>query len=112
MNKCKHCEITSKELGSKKWRSTTECRVCYDGLRRYNLNRNEQLKWWEASKRRCGCCRKELEMFNAGKGGAIDHDHETGEVRGVLCISCNRAMNVDFLEQAHIYLSGRWKCDT
>jgi hypothetical protein len=37
---------------------------------------------------RCGICRSD----KSGKKSqrfAVDHDHDTGEIRGLLCISCN-----------------------
>ena len=43
------------------------------------------------------------------KNLAIDHDHETGEIRGLLCDNCNRALgmfkdNPQYLENAKKYL--------
>ena len=35
---------------------------------------------------RCGICRTDTPP---GRGWCIDHDHETGKVRGVLCHFCN-----------------------
>ncbi|GAU66220.1 endonuclease [Streptomyces sp. NBRC 110611] len=45
----------------------------------------------------------------------VDHDHETGKVRGVLCFSCNAALGQfkdrpDVLRRAAKYLEGIvWK---
>ena len=44
----------------------------------------------------CAVCRKSEKIFKNGL--AVDHNHKTGEVRGLLCWSCNRAL-------------GRWRDD-
>lgn len=38
---------------------------------------------------RCAICGR---VFPSDKGTHIDHDHVTGEVRGLLCINCNRLL--------------------
>jgi len=55
---------------------------------------------------RCAVCRgiPETRM-------PVDHDHNTGRVRGLLCQNCNRALglmgdNVEALRRAVAYLSG------
>lgn len=37
----------------------------------------------------CGICDKE---FNQADKVCLDHDHKTGEIRGILCFSCNFAI--------------------
>lgn len=38
----------------------------------------------------CAICRTEIELMDS----AIDHNHDTGEFRGVLCKQCNRALGM------------------
>jgi hypothetical protein len=41
---------------------------------------------------RCGACGRALMEGRGQDGGHIDHNHETGEVRGILCAGCNNAL--------------------
>jgi len=55
----------------------------------------------------CAICSKPDEV--EGRRMAIDHDHDTGEVRGLLCGNCNRGLgnfqdNIEMLEKAKNYL--------
>jgi len=49
-----------------------------------------QTLWWaalmELQEGCCDCCHVELEEDNPGY---VDHHHETGSVRGVICARCN-----------------------
>lgn len=55
----------------------------------------------------CAICDKTPE--ENGKRLAVDHDHETGEIRGLLCSTCNHALGLmredpDLLQEAADYL--------
>ncbi len=52
---------------------------------------------------RCAICETETEKLH------IDHDHETGKVRGLLCMNCNTALgqfkdDIEILKAAILYL--------
>jgi hypothetical protein len=61
-------------------------------LRRYNLTEEEWRALYAAQGGRCAICQK---VKHPGKLG-VDHNHLTGEVRGLLCVtgdkSCNRIL--------------------
>lgn len=41
----------------------------------------------------CAICQEPIELFQGrGKGSHLDHDHETGAIRGLLCPNCNQGL--------------------
>jgi hypothetical protein len=54
---------------------------------------------------RCAICRREC---GTGRALAVDHDHATGRVRGLLCFRCNTALAryEEFAAEFAAYLAG------
>lgn len=72
------------------------------------LTRREQIK--ELTKKQDGLCAICDDAFNYKRKRVLDHCHNTGEVRGLLCYNCNLGLgmfkdDVDKLNRAIIYLS-------
>jgi hypothetical protein len=60
--------------------------------------------------RRCKIC--QAPQGDLKRSLCVDHDHNTGKVRGLLCDNCNRSLgllkdNVNILERAVSYLQGK-----
>lgn len=56
-------------------------------LRKYGISLEKYKSMLEAQEGKCAICGREQERcFD------VDHDHVTGEVRGLLCASCNRML--------------------
>ena len=59
----------------------------------------------------CAVCGKPETMMRNGKPIAlsVDHNHETGEIRGLLCFLCNSRLayleDMDFVLKARLYLA-------
>lgn len=67
------------------------CGPCRNLRQRYNLDVPKRIKLLESQGGRCKVCKREI-TFNGTAGqyaACIDHNHETGVVRGVLCGVCN-----------------------
>ena len=60
---------------------------------------------FDAQLGKCAICLKEPN----GQRLAIDHDHETGKIRGLLCKSCNLGLGfikeIQYLDNAIVYLN-------
>jgi hypothetical protein len=65
-----------------------------------------------------GCCKICHKKFKQGVNAHVDHDHDTGEVRGLLCLNCNTGIGklgdaAEICLSAAIYLltTGEAKAD-
>lgn len=101
---------------------TTYCRPCHsivareNKIKKYGSERNYLLRY------RYGITEDDFERMLARQGGLcaicrtvpgvfVDHCHQTGQVRGVLCFNCNNGLghfgdNTVLLELAALYLDG------
>lgn len=111
---CKHCEF----LQLKRYRETNQTKVQTARLKnklkyRYNISYEDFQKMQEFSGNRCYICGDhETAVNSTGETRmlSIDHNHITGEVRGLLCHKCNAGLgyfrdNPVFLESAKQYLT-------
>jgi hypothetical protein len=93
------------------------CKPCYNASKTYSPERQRRYKlkhlygltpeqYNEILEEQNGCkiCHKKSDRYH------VDHDHSTGKVRGILCLSCNVAIghfsdNLSTLQNAIAYLS-------
>jgi Recombination endonuclease VII len=73
--------------------------------RKFNLTIKDYNKILELQNNKCFICQKP----SLSKNLAVDHEHKTGLIRGLLCNMCNRALarfndNSLLLQRAAIYL--------
>lgn len=57
--------------------------------KKYGLTVDEVQALFSKQRGKCGVCEKDLAPWPSNRTH-IDHDHDTGRVRGLLCSSCNR----------------------
>ena len=98
------------------WRKNNREKSRYFSLRfrlrqKYKISLGDYEKLVHEFDGKCGICGKaETKMINNHRVMiAVDHDHITGRVRGILCNNCNRAIglvgdNISFFEKAIEYL--------
>lgn len=77
--------------------------------RKYGITEDEFDALLAAQGGRCAICAREIDVADASLRPHIDHDHQTGAVRGVLCFTCNTALgkfrdSTDLLMAAVRYL--------
>ncbi len=98
----------------------SECKPCRSNdsakkhyMRGYNLKRNygitldEYESLLSLQRERCAICGTLNGNARNGQWN-VDHDHKTGEVRGLLCTSCNLRLavldNPDWMRKANRYI--------
>lgn len=77
------------------------CNECVGDINReslYGLSADAYSRLLRAQRGVCAICdQPETRLANHGRslrGLAVDHDHKTGEVRGLLCANCNKAIGL------------------
>ncbi len=79
----------------------------------YKMTPSEYQKMYDEQKGLCLICNQTTQGRGAKRNTlAVDHNHATGKIRGLLCIHCNSGLgyfrdNKDLLQQAIIYLDER-----
>jgi len=66
------------------------CRGCFNirqRVKKFNITVEDYNRMLDDQGEKCGLCG--IETCTTGKNFAIDHDHATGKVRGLLCLACN-----------------------
>lgn len=78
----------------------------YNLKRNYGLTIEDYNSLAEVQNHSCALCKKHKTFFSRGYNLAVDHDHETGEVRGLVCYQCNLtlARGLEYFERAVEYL--------
>jgi hypothetical protein len=79
-------------------------------LRSYGLTETQYQELWETQKGLCAICGGKLQ--EGKRLTHVDHDHETGNVRGLLCKFCNNGLGFfkdspNYLQKAIEYLRRR-----
>lgn len=85
------------------------CNECFREIQRYRKYEIDSVAYQEyliKQDNKCAICQEPFK-----KTPHIDHDHKTGIVRGLLCVSCNHAIGLlkdstILLKRAAIYLMG------
>lgn len=75
-------------------------------LRTYNITQEQFEALWNDAEGRCPLCGK-LFGITQNRRAVIDHDHESGHIRGLLCGACNYALGSrpeDWFLHANEYL--------
>ena len=88
----KICIVCNKEKPKTDFRSgkAKECKNCMHKRkwlkRTYGITKDEYDAMLEMQQAKCGICECNLAE---GRTTHVDHDHKTGNIRGLLCRNCN-----------------------
>jgi hypothetical protein len=109
--RCKQCQLAK----NKRWQKANPDRVSFSHrsmhLRReYGITRREYDELLKAQNGVCAICKKPETRKSHGKNDplSVDHNHDTGVVRGLLCGNCNRMIGLAFDDPETLRLAAEY----
>jgi hypothetical protein len=103
---CQECSLTVGDKSDSRWTRIASIK------RQYGLSVDEYESLHRSQDKACAICGMHIALYANHIGievASVDHDHETGEVRGLLCRRCNTGIgclgdSVETLISAQEYL--------
>lgn len=109
--------ISHAQVSKRKFNSTREMQRHHSLVKKYGITLEEFWIMWNAYRGQCSICGILMKVPENRQGQsldvvAVDHDHTTGKVRGLLCNACNKGLglfkdSIQNLERAKEYLNDR-----
>lgn len=112
MGRCKKCISESMaKYYQKNNEKVRAYRRNYGRLYRYGISENNVIEIIAAQGDKCPICDKSIDSKSH-----VDHDHETGKIRGILCKECNIGLgmfgdNPGTIIKAADYLIRNYECE-
>lgn len=102
-SQCKACCAAQRRL------TRTKQLNKHNNLRKYGITTAEWQEMFDSQGGKCRLCGREHSENNKTTLLVVDHNHDTGQVRGLLCSWCNRGLgflqdNPELLKAAATYL--------
>lgn len=101
----------------RKFNSIREMQRNHSLVKKYGISLEEFWIIWDAYRGQCGICGIMMKLPENRQGQsldvvAVDHNHTTGKVRGLLCNACNKGLglfkdSIENLQKAKEYLNVR-----
>jgi hypothetical protein len=93
------CIVCTKDRQKSRWNSRSPKKRLEQHLKyKYGVTHQEFISAWTDQSGKCSICFDELpdlmQYANRRRGYAIDHNHETGKFRGILCLRCNSLLGM------------------
>lgn len=116
-NFCKECKNKRDSIYRPLWKEKHKERyrerdIWIHRKRKFGVNKEKYYLMLSSQKGSCAICKISFPEETAHRNIHIDHNHKTGEVRGLLCMKCNNGLgafkdNITLLKMAAVYLEER-----
>lgn len=103
--RCRSCAVKNRAENAK-FKTRVEYARDWTLRKKYGIDSEGFDVLWYAFEGKCGICSKQLTLPASTRGqkpsaACVDHDHKTGNIRGLLCNSCNKGLGL-FQDSAEI----------